>query len=108
MEKINTVTDLKKAIHQLEHRQSVELGLLKDQVLLTYENLKPINILKNSLKNAISSPDLKNNIINTALGVTTGFVAKKIAVGNTHNPITKLLGTVLEIMVASKVSQNAE
>lgn len=108
MEKIITTADLKIAIQQLEQKQADELVLLKAQFHTTYENLKPINIIKNTFKEIISAPDLKTNIVNSVIGLATGFAAKKVFIGKTHNPLTKLAGVVIEMIVANKAVKNAE
>lgn len=108
MDKITTVADLKKTISELEYKKTSEWVALKEEFSNTAENIKPINILKKTLKNAISAPDLKDNIINTAIGLTTGFVAKKTLIGKTYNPLKKLVGVILEITIANKIAKNAD
>jgi hypothetical protein len=103
MQKIITITDLKGAIQQLEFEQAAELVLLKEQLLYTCESLKPINLIKSTLKEAYSAPDFKTNIVKTIIGIASGFVAKKVFIGKTHNPIKKLAGFILEMVVASKM-----
>jgi hypothetical protein len=107
MQKITTTANLKDAIQQLEYKQAAEWPLLKEQLLATYESLKLINIIKATFKEAILTPDLRTDIVNTAIGLTTGIVAKKVIIGKTINPIKKLLGTIVEIAVANKVAKNA-
>ena len=99
---------LKQLILVKETEHFVEGKLLKDHLHNAYESLKPINIMKNTFKEIISDSDLKKNIVDAALGFTTGFVAKKIFTGNSHNPLTKLAGNILEMVIASKVAKNAE
>ena len=108
MQKITNTVDLKIAIQQLENKKAEEWPLLKDQFHVFYENSKPLNIIRNTFKEFIASPDLKTTLINGAIGLATGFVTKKIVVGNTHNPITKLLGYLVEMVVAKKVTGNAD
>lgn len=107
MKLITTSAELKIAIQQLELQQANELILLKEEFDRTKEGLKPINILKGTFKDAIDMPDLKTGILNAAIGLTTGILAKKILIGKTLNPFSKLLGVVLEGFVAGKVSNNA-
>ncbi len=108
MENITTVTGLKKAIQQLEDKQAGEWLLLKEHILTTYESFKLINILKQTFKEAVSSPELKLNIADTAIGLTTGFIAKKVMIGKTNNPFKKLLGLILEMTVANKIANNTD
>lgn len=107
MQAITTAAELKNAIQQLEVKQAGEFKLMKEEFEDTYENLKLINIIKNTFKQAASAPDLKTDIINTAIGLSTGFVAKKLMLGKTLNPFSKLLGVIVELAVANKVTKNA-
>ena len=108
MKKIKATAELKSVIQQLESKQANDWQLLKEQFHTTYESLKPINVIKNTFKEAISTPDLKTNIVNAAIGLTTGFVAKKVFTGVLSNPLTKLLGFIVEVVVANKVAKNTD
>ena len=107
MASITTAAELKNAIQQLEVKQAGEFKLMKEEFKNTYENLKLINIIKNTFKQAAAAPELKTDIINTAIGLSTGFVAKKLMLGKTLNPFSKLLGIIVELAVANKVTKNA-
>lgn len=106
MEKITTTAQLKNTILLLELKQKMEYELLKDQVRVSYDQLKPVNILKNMLQQAVAAPDLKNNLVNSVMGVAAGYLSKKAAVGSTHNPIKNLLGTLLQMTVTGIVARN--
>ncbi len=108
MPTITTAADLADAIQQLETKRSGEWIQLREQFMTTYENLKPINLLKRSFKEVITAPDLKTTIGNAAIGLVSGFIAKKAILGKTNNPLTKLLGILIEMVVAGKVVKNAE
>jgi hypothetical protein len=108
MQTITTSADLKRAIGELENRQARELARMKEAFKTTAESLKPFNLIKNSLKDAARSPDLKVDVFNAAIGFTTGILAKKMVIGNTINPFKKLLGIILEMAVANKVIKNAD
>ncbi|MEP7255475.1 MAG: hypothetical protein ABI666_06840 [Ferruginibacter sp.] len=108
MQEINTVADLKSRIQQLEQQQAIEWPLLKEDLHKTYESFKLINILKSTFKEAVDVPDIKTNIINAAIGLTSGIVAKKVILGKTLNPLSKLLGLIVEVVVSNKVAKNAD
>ncbi len=108
MQKINSMASLKDAIIVLEIKQKKESLLLKEQLLTTYDYLKPRNLIKTTLSEIIASPGFKKNIFNTTLSVALGYLSKKAAIGSTNNPIKKLLGTFLQMGVTSLVSKNAE
>jgi hypothetical protein len=108
MQNITSVVELKDAIQLLEAEQNIKGQLLREQLFLTYESLKPVNLLKNALKEISSTPYLIDNISGTAMGLLGGFLSKKIFVGASGNLIRKLFGSVLQIGVTNLVTQNSE
>ena len=98
---------LKESISLLKEKQAVELILLKEQFHYAYESLKPINQIKSALHGITALPDIKNVIISNAVGLTTGYLSKKIMVGQSHNPLKKLLGTFLQFAIANVVAKHS-
>jgi hypothetical protein len=108
MENITTAVELKLAIRLLEEEQALKGELLKKQFFITYESLKPVSLLKSTLKDVASSPWLIENIIGTTLGITTGYFSKKLVVGASGNIVRKLLGSVLQFGITNIIAQNRE
>jgi len=104
MEKIKNTEELKTAIQLLENEKLIKEILIKQQVITLCESLKPINILKDTLKDAHSDPELKTTVINNALGFVSGAAIRKIVMGKSHNHLRNLVGMVLERLV----ERNAE
>ena len=92
----------------MEADQGIKGQLLKDQFYLAYESLKPVNLLKNTLHDISSSPNLIDNILGTAMGIASGFLTNKIFVGDQEVIIRKLLGSVLQFGVTNVVAQHPE
>jgi hypothetical protein len=101
MQKITSVTGLKDTIRQLEEEQTVSKQLFREQLQLTVESLKPINLIRSTIDDAISSPGLINNILGAAFGQTAGYVSRKVVVGRATNPIKRFFGSVLHTGIAS-------
>src|SRR4051812_32312367 len=93
--------NLKEAISLLKKKQTIELKLLREQMHVLHEAFKPTNIIKNAFQQAASAPDIKNNIIGNIIGLASGYVSKKIFIGSSHNPITRVLGTLLQMGVSN-------
>jgi hypothetical protein len=108
MQNITSVAGLKNAIQVLEVDQSVKGRLLKEQVYLIYESLKPINILRNSLKELFPSHHLIENMSGTAIGAAGGFLLKKVFVGASANMFRKLIGTVLQFGITNIITKNSD
>lgn len=108
MNKINQTEALNKAIEDLQKKKEVEFLLLKNQFHITYESLKPINIIKSTLADVKSSPELKNNILNNVIGLTTGYISKKVILGSSRNPVKILLGSLFQFAIAKLVSKHTD
>ena len=108
MQKINSVVEMKEVIMLLEIQHAQEEILLKEEFLKTFESLKPLNIIKDAFKQLTVPSGVKNGIADTAIGMTTGYIAKKVLLIKSHNPIMKLLGIILEVGVANFVTKHPD
>jgi len=108
MKQPDPVLHLQELIRLKEAEQQSEEIILRATFHETYESLKPINLIKNTIRQAISSPGIKGNIGNAVLGLATGFIAKKLITLGSANPLVKAGATVIEMIVAAKVTANAD
>ncbi len=106
MEPIQSAEALQKAIVQLEAVQEQERLLLKGQFIEIYDSMKPINLLKSTMAELSSSQHLKDNLLSATVGITSGYLSKKLFEGVSHSPARKLLGTVLMFGVTSVIAKN--
>ena len=105
MENQYTAETLKEAIKKLEIKQAEEGQLVKEQLLITYENLKPVNILRNIVKDVYSSENYMQDFVEIIAGMTSGFITKKIVVGSSKNPVLKLVGLAIQFGITTLVSK---
>lgn len=98
--------DLKISLLQTKH--DMELKLLKDQFYITYESLKPINFIKNTLNDVTSSPDVKGDLIKNAIGIGSGYLSKKILVAGSNNPLLQFVGSLLQMAVSNVVTKHSD
>jgi hypothetical protein len=108
MVNITSTAGLKNAIQLLEAEHAVKGQLLKEQFYITYESLKPLSLLKSSLKEISSSPYLIDNILGSAIGLATGYLSKKIFIGKSGNIIRRLIGSLLQFGVTKVVAQHPD
>jgi hypothetical protein len=106
MQKINSTTDIKQLIRQLESQQAIDLQQLRVQMQATYENIKPINLVRNTFKEVVASEELTDNIVNTSVGLAAGYVSKTLFEKASHSPFKKLMGTALLFGVTNLVAKN--
>jgi len=108
MAKQHAADSLKESIRLLEIRQAEEGKILKEQFKITYESLKPVNLIKSSLKELTSSAEIKNNLFESLVSILTGYLSKKIMVNSKSNSFMKILGALLQFAVTTVVAKNAE
>jgi hypothetical protein len=108
MQKITSAAELTNAIQILEAEQAEHGRQLKEQFRLTFESIKPLNLLKSTINDITSSPWLIENIIGAALGLASGYFSKKIIIGASANRFRKLLGSVLQFGVTNLISQHPD
>jgi len=104
---IASVADLKKAIQNLEEQQEEKGQLLKDHVLLIYERLKPANIIRNTLKDLLSSFS-SDGFPAEAAGIAGGYFARKFFVGKSSGTIRNLIGSLLQYGVSEFLARNTD
>ncbi len=108
MKKPNATATLKEAIALLKLKQAEDLLQLKDQYYYTYESLKPVNLIKNAFGQIATTSEFKGNILSNVIGITTGYLTKKVLLGSTHNPIKRILGTLLQFVITNVVTKHSE
>lgn len=108
MVKQSAVDSLKESIRLLEIRQAEEGEQLREQFKITYESLKPINLIKNSLNDIVNSAEIKNSLFETIVSLVSGYLTQKFIVNSKSNVFVKLLGVLMQFGITNLVSKNAE
>ncbi|MEX0988507.1 MAG: hypothetical protein WD052_13595 [Bacteroidales bacterium] len=108
MKEITNSASLKEVIQILEAEQTVKGHDLKDQFRLTYESLKPINIIREAVNEFSEAPGGINSVFGTGVGLLTGFLSRKVIVGNSGNLFRRLLGSYLQFSVSNAVANHSE
>lgn len=108
MQNITTVAGLKDAIKVLEAEQKEKGKLFREQLLLTYESLLPVNLLKNSLKELFSTSHLIKDFSDTTLGMIIGYLTKKLFIRESKSKFRKMVASVFQLGISNLVVQKAE
>jgi hypothetical protein len=108
MQNITSAAELKTAIKLLEAEQEICEQQLKAQFRLTYENLKPVNLIKSTIKDIASEPTLMDKLVVDVISLAGEYVSKKIVVSNSGNIFRKLMGSLFEFGVAGFVTKYPE
>jgi|WetSurMetagenome_2_1015567.scaffolds.fasta_scaffold04765_9 hypothetical protein len=104
---IRSVAELKGAIRVLESEQELKGRLLKEHALVVYERLKPVNLIRDIIKDLFSSSYPVDDISGTAAGMTGGYLLKKLFVGRSSGVFRNLLGYVLQYVSTNYLARNS-
>lgn len=108
MATLNAVDSLKESIRLLEIRQAHEKNILNEQFRITTESLRPINLIKSSMKEFTGSLDYKTSLLETVISLGSGYLTRKFIVSPKSNILMKMVGVVLQFGVTNLVSKNSE
>jgi hypothetical protein len=105
----NLKEQLEFRILELEVQQKENLLLLKEDLQEIVENLTPLNLIKNVIADSeISSENIGQNILNDAIGISSGYITKRLMFGSSNNPVKKVMGSMFQFIVAKFVSNQSE
>ena len=104
----NQNDELDIAIDKLERQRHLKFIELKQQLNLTYQSVKPINILNQTLTDFKESKQVKSNLLQSVVSLGGGYLSKKLLIGNTHSTFKKILGYVLQYGVTNFISKKVD
>ena len=106
-QKISRARELKKSIEILKQKQYEEEKLLHTQLIVVYESIKPYNVLISAIKSLGTYPELKDGLIESASGLVTGYLSRKLLVRSSKNPLIRLVGLFVQYGVTNLVNNNS-
>ena len=101
----NATDDLNQMILQLKNQQEAEWIDLKEKFHDLKEDLKPLNIIKNTLDEINEGIDIKSNLLKSIFSIGAGYLSKKIVIGSTRNKITSFFGSMFQLAVTNFISR---
>lgn len=107
MYNITTKKQLDELILQLERKSSVQQQELGESFEKVMDSVTPSNILKSVFRSISGSPELKNTALNTAIGLGTGLLARKLYVGRSAGFLKKIAGSVVQFAVTNFARKKA-
>ena len=95
MEKYESSNAVRDAIVELERQQALESRQISMQFVSAFESIKPINLIRSTIKDVTESKDLTENIVQTSIGLAAGYVTQSLFQKPSHGPLRKLFGTIV-------------
>lgn len=108
MKKPNATESLKETIRLLEKRQAEEGKEFKKQFKLTYESLKPANIIKSTIRDLAYSVELKNNLFDTVISLISNHMAKRILTNSKGGFFSRIFRVLAHFGITNMITNNSE
>lgn len=105
MEAIYTIDQLNQKIQELEVRQDTEWCDIKDHIDDIKENLKPINLIRNTVEEINETVGFKSHLAQSAISIGIGYIAKRFIVGKGDSMFKGILGSIVQLVVTNLVSK---
>ncbi|SFC86077.1 hypothetical protein [Flavobacterium phragmitis] len=105
MEAIYTIDQLNRKIQELEVRQDTEWCAVKDHIDDIKENLKPINLIRNTVEEINETVGFKSHLAQSAISIGIGYLAKRFIVGKGDTMFKGILGSIVQLIVTNLVSK---
>lgn len=108
MEPIYTIDQLNQRIQLLENRQDQEWCAIKDHIDDIKENLKPINLIRNTVEEINETVGFKSHLAQSAISIGIGYLAKRFIVGKSDSMFKGILGSIVQLIITNIVSKPQE
>jgi hypothetical protein len=108
MEHINSSTELQARIGVLQAQALEERLALKQEITEIVTNINPIKLITHGLKEIITSEEMKEGLFSLTMGMSAGYVAKKIVIGKSENAIQHIAGNVVGMVVSKNVAMHSD
>jgi hypothetical protein len=107
MQKVSSTSELKEAIARLEYKQKEQWLDLKENIGFAFDSLKPINLIKATYREFLSTPHMAENIVGSTVGLASGFVTKKLIVRKSGNIFRNFAGGLAQMFIANFVARHS-
>ena len=108
MQNITTVEALHDAIRVLESRRREQEQDLTVRFRNFFDSLRPVNIIKSTVRDLAGSSDVRQKIVSAAVGMASGFIARKLFFPLNTGPVKKIFGAALQLGIAGLVTGNGD
>ena len=108
MEKYTSSNALREAIIELERQQALESRQITVQLIHAFDSIRPINLIKNTVRDVTESKELTDNLVKTSIGLAAGYLTQSLFQRPSHGPLRRLLGTLFSYGITNFLAQNPE
>lgn len=92
---------LKETIRLLEIRQAEEKDEFNKQLKLTFDSLKPANLIKSTFKDIANQVEMKSNVLEAIIPLMTNFLSAKFIRFGRRNSFYRLIATMIQMSITN-------
>ncbi|WP_264536820.1 hypothetical protein [Flavobacterium sp. N1736] len=107
-ENIFTVDRLEQMILETKAQQKQDWIAIKDEVAEIKHNLKPLNLIRNTVEEINETVGFKGHLAQSAISIGIGYLAKRLVVGKSDSTFKNIFGSVLQLIITNLVSKPHE
>jgi len=101
--KIYNAGDLRNAIVIMESEMDEQKRSLNEEINLLYQSFKPVNIVKDVISEVMTSEDLRANLLTATIGISTGYLTKKLIFKKSSSTLKSLTGNLIQYGLANLI-----
>ncbi|MCF8256399.1 MAG: hypothetical protein K9J06_02535 [Flavobacteriales bacterium] len=105
---IRSIEQLREAVVALEARQETEGAVLREHFMLTYESIRPVNLIKSAFNEVTGSEELKEHLVSSSVGLVAGHLTRKAYNAVNGNEGGSIAGTAIQFGVTNLVAQHPD
>ena len=95
---------LEENILALELKRKIKARELRLELDNTYQELRPSRLFTRAYRDLKSEPAVKNNILETILSLTGGFLSKRLLIGKSNSIFKSLFGYGVQYLATKLIS----
>ncbi len=89
MNKITDIDQLQARVQELEKEQDAMWKDMRKNAKIQYENIKPVNLIKNAFAGMTDSIDSESDILKEVAALASGLIANAIMSGSKNKPMKR-------------------
>jgi len=105
---IDSRESLKRAIEKLEAQQKESLQAIKADLDDAYESLKPTHVIKTLVQEVFHSPEVKKDLLQSAVGYGAGWLANRFVSGDSPGLLKRALAYLAQVGVTNIVNGHSD
>ena len=105
---ITSIVTLREAIAALGGRREEQEKELAGLFRHIYDSFKPVNILKTTLHDLAQSSEVRHDVLNTVIGVVSGYLARKLFVRSQQGLLKKIFGAALQFGITILIRKKGD